>query len=218
MHAAQQESPVIGCLGILGVILLTAVATAVATIWVINSQIFGSRFEPVVLDDSEQSALASKLQTVGLGELVESGSEDEFTPQPYREDVSQRTIALTERELNALVAHNTEAAERLAIDLADDLISARLRLPLDPDFPFLGGKVLKASAGLSVSYANNAPRVVLRGVSVWGVPVPNAWLGNVKNVDLVGEFAGRDGFWTQFAAGVEHIEVIDGSLSIMLRE
>ena len=33
-------------------------------------------------------------------------------------------------------------------------------------------------------YANGRPVMVLKGVSVWGVPLPNAWLGNLKNIDL----------------------------------
>jgi hypothetical protein len=28
-----------------------------------------------------------------------------------------------------------------------------------------------------------------------GVPIPNAWLGNLKNVELAQEFSGNDGFW-----------------------
>lgn len=217
MQQQDSESSGIGCLGILGIVVLTVCVTVIATIWVINSQIFGSRFTPVVLNDDEQQVLSTKLQAVGLGELA-APADGDFSPQPYSENPANRTVSLSERELNALVARNTDAAERLALDLADDLISARLRVPLDPDFPFLGGKVLKASAGLSISYENGQPRVILRGASVWGVPIPNAWLGNVKNVDLVDQFGGEDGFWKQFAAGIDHIDVREGALSLTLRE
>jgi len=61
------------------------------------------------------------------------------------------------------------------------------------------------------------PVVVLRGVSLMGVPVPNAWLGNLKNVDLVGQF-GDKGFWKGFADGVDDLQVRDGELYIKLRE
>ena len=70
----------------------------------------------------------------------------------------------------------TDLAERLVIDLADDVASAKLLIDLDPDFPFLGGKTLKVNAGAELAYENSRPIVVLKGVSVWGVPIPNAWL------------------------------------------
>jgi hypothetical protein len=60
--------------------------------------------------------------------------------------------------------------------------------------------------------------VALTGVSVWGVPIPNAWLGGLKHVDLVGEFGGDPGFWSSLAAGIEDIRVDDGKITIKLKE
>ena len=82
----------------------------------------------------------------------------------------------------------------------------------------MGGKTLRLNAGVQLSFANDRPVVVLKGVSVMGVPIPNAWLGNLKNVDLVREFGTDEGFWKAFAAGVELIEVADGRLRIRLKE
>ena len=62
------------------------------------------------------------------------------------------------------------------------------------------------------------PVVALRGVSLGGVPIPDAWLGNLKNVDLVREFGGQGGFWDLFARGVEDVKVLDGSLLVKLKE
>jgi hypothetical protein len=127
-------------------------------------------------------------------------------------------VVFTERELNALLAKNTDLAEKLAIDLSDDLASARIILPLDPDLPVLGGKTLKVSAGLELRYENARPVVMLRGISLWGVPLPNAWIGGIKNVDLVKEFGGESGFWKAFADGIEYIKVEDGRLTVQLKE
>ena len=91
-------------------------------------------------------------------------------------------------------------------------------LPLDPDFPILGGQTLRMNAGLEVAFADGRPRIVLRGVSAWGVPLPNAWLGNLKQVDLVAQYGGQDGFWKAFADGIETIDVRDGQLYVKLRE
>lgn len=131
---------------------------------------------------------------------------------------AKREITFSEKELNAMLAKNTDLADKAAIDLADNLASVKMIIPLDPDFPILGGKTLKANAGAELAYANGRPIIILKGVSVWGVPIPNAWLGNLKNVDLVKEFGGDEGFWKSFSDGVENIKVEDGQLKIKLKE
>lgn len=227
-EAVTKESK-LGCLPILGIILVTMLVTAGATIWLINNQLFAKSFEPVELTPEEQQVLTNKLEQVGLsGEADtlaapeqnadEAAPIDDDTPEPYSEDPSKRRIALSERELNALLAEGTDLAERLVIDLADDVASAKLLIDMDPDFPFLGGKTLKVSAGAELAYADRRPIVVLKGVSVWGVPIPNAWLGGLKNVDLVSEFGGNDGFWKSFADGINNIRVEEGQLMIELNE
>ena len=91
-------------------------------------------------------------------------------------------------------------------------------MSVPPDFPFLGGNTIAINAGLELAYENSRPIVVLQGVSVWGVPIPNAWLGGLKNVDLVQEFGGTQGFWRAFADGVESIQVEEGELHISLKD
>ena len=71
---------------------------------------------------------------------------DWLRPEPYSEDPSKREIGITERELNSLLAHNTDLSKKLAIDLADDLASAPLLVPIDPDFPMLGGRDVPPSS------------------------------------------------------------------------
>jgi plasmid maintenance system antidote protein VapI len=141
-----------------------------------------------------------------------------MTPERYSEENATREIFFTEKELNGLIASETDLATRVAIDLSDDLASAKVLIPVDPDFPVLGGKTLRVNAGVELAYTAGRPIVVLRGISVMGVPVPNAWLGNLKNVDLVQQFGSDAGFWKAFADGVELIRVEDGELLIKLRE
>lgn len=214
-----------GCLQVAALLLAAVVLTAAATFWLVRSYIFPADFTPVSLDAAEQRQLQSKLERLEAG--VPAGAsaatppaegEPTLTPEPYSEEGARREISLSERELNALLARNTDLAHRLAIDLSEDLLSARLLVPVDPDFPILGGQVIKVRAGVELAYRNGQPEVVLRGVSIMGVPVPNAWLGGIKNIDLVGEFGRQDGFWKSFAEGVEHIRVADGQLHIKLKE
>jgi hypothetical protein len=102
--------------------------------------------------------------------------------------------------------------------LSESLVSAKLLVPMDEDFPILGGQVLRVNAGLGLTYENGKPVVTMRGISIMGIPMPNAWLGGIKNIDLVKEFGGGEGFWKSFAAGIDNIRVENGSLLIELKE
>lgn len=202
-------------------VVVTATIT-LAGVWVVLTYIYPRAFRPVELSIREQRVLDDKLEQLGVdGRSRLSRTPDQpapLEPEPYREDASQREISFTEKELNGLLATNTNLAERLAIDLSDNLVSARLLIPMEEGFPVVGGKTVRIDAGLELAFANNRPVVALRGVSIMGVPIPNAWLGNLRNVDLVREFGGDPGFWNAFAEGIETLELRDGELNIRLKE
>jgi len=209
-----------GCLRTLGIILITSIISIVGSVLAINYFLFPNQLEPVELSQREENTLNTKLKQFGLPTLPSqaTSSSTEIEPEAYTEVGANREINFTEKELNAMLAKNTDMADKVAIDLAENLASAKIIIPLDPDFPILGGKTLKVNAGAELSYANGRPTVILKGVKVWGVPIPNAWLGNLKNVDLVKEFGGNEGFWKSFADGVENITVAEGQLKIKLKE
>lgn len=199
-----------------GIVVITIVITLGLAYWVATAYLFPSTFTPVMLNQTEQQRLDQKLQR--LGGRPASGIQAPLQPEAYSEVGASRNIDFSEKELNALLANNTELASKLAIDLSDNLASAKLLLPLDPEFPVLGGKTLKVTAGMELSLGKGKPRAVLKGVSVWGIPLPNAWLGNMKNIDLIGEFGEAGGFWQAINDGVETIEVKEGKLRIKLKE
>lgn len=209
-------------------VLITVVLVAGLTFWFLRTYVYASPFEPVNLSQKDQRKLDEKLLTLGLNpvDLLPNAQRapDRFDEtgrliaEKYAEDPGNRAVRLTEKELNALVASSPEMARRFAIDLSESLASAKLLIPMDPEFPVLGGKTIRVTAGLELDYRDQNPVVILRGVSVMGVPVPNAWLGNLKNVDLVREFGGRPGFWKSFAAGVDTMAIEDGRLLIELKE
>ncbi|MCW8888093.1 MAG: arginine N-succinyltransferase [Gammaproteobacteria bacterium] len=205
---------------VVGIVLLTILLSVGITLWIITTQLFPSEFKPVSLNQQEDQLLQQKLQQFdNLQKTPEKTEESaELTPEPYSEEGASREVALSERELNALLAKNSDLAHRLAIDLSDNLASGKLLIPLDPEFPIFGGKTLKLSAGMDMHYADGNPVIILKGISVWGIPMPNAWLGNMKNIDLVQEFGSDKGFWKAFADGVDEIEVKEGKLRIKLKE
>lgn len=207
-------------------VLLAILLTLGMTLWIGYLTLFPGEFTPVTLNAREQRILDEKIQNLerlqdrpAVNHAPRSISDAApLKPEPYSEAGASREISLSEKELNALIATNTDLASRLAIDLSDDLASAKLLVPLDPNAPILGGKTLKLSAGMELRYAEGKPVVMLRGVSIWGVPLPNAWLGGIKNIDLIQEFGTEPGFWQAFAEGVEEIEVKEGRVRIRLKE
>jgi hypothetical protein len=207
-------------------IVVIAVVTSIITVWLAMMYLFPKEFRPVNLSEREERVLEEKLSrldatgsyTGAAGGVSGRKPEKPLKPEKYSEEGADREIRFTEREINGLLANNTDLATRFAIDLSNDLASAKLLIPMDPDFPILGGKTLKVTAGLELKYAHGKPVVALRGVSLMGVPIPNAWLGNIKNVDMVKEFGNEAGFWKSFSDGIENIRVEDGCITIKLKE
>ena len=206
------------------IVLATILVTAAVTFWLVRTYIYAKDFTPVELSAKEQQTLNGKLRLLGYdpgpasAPAPKESDEQWLRPERYDETGARRTVSFSERELNAMVARNPDIARKLAVDLADDLVSARLLVPIDPDFPILGGKTLRVSAGVEMAFRDAKPIVVLRGVSIMGIPIPNAWLGGLKNIDLVNEFGDSEGFWKSFADGVDNIRVEEGELKVALKE
>jgi hypothetical protein len=213
---------------VVGIVIVAMLFTMVATLFIVKSWLFPNPFEPVVLSPAEEQRLESKLARfertdhhVPAAAPVQRGTvspNDDLQPEPYSEKGASREIRLSEREINAMLAKNTDLARKMVVDFADDLVSVKLLIPMDPDFPVLGGKTLKVRTGAELAFRQNRPVVILRGVSVMGVPLPNAWLGGLKNIDLVQVFGADPGFWKGFADGVALIQVHEGNLYIELKE
>lgn len=217
---------------VLWIVLGTVLVTAAVTWWAVRTYIYARDFKPVELSQREQQTLEEKLRAIGYqpappgaraadragGEKGKESDQEWLRPEAYSEEGGRRTIFFTERELNGLLANNRDIARRVAVDLSDDMVSVRTLVHVDPDFPIMGGKTLRVSGGVELAFHNGRPVVKIRGLTVMGVPIPNAWLGGLKNVDLISEFGDAGGFWEAFAKGVEDIQVEEGKLKITLRE
>ena len=207
----------------IAILLVVGLLSAGGTALAIRYVFFPSEFIPVTLSPKEEKKLTQKINRLNAsspGQTPEGLTRDQnapLTPEPYSEDPGSRQIVFSQREFNALIAKNTNLADKLAFDFSGDMASMKLLIPLDPEFPLLGGKTLKITAGVELGYASAKPVVKIRGMSIWGVPLPNAWMGNLKNVDLVREFGNEKGFWSTFAAGVEDFRVQDGQVQIRLK-
>jgi len=212
------------------IVLVTIIVTAALTFWFLRTYIFPAEFKPVQLSDREEAVLEQKLERLDTlqthntrgsakaAQRAQDAADGALEPEAYSEAGASRTVTLTERELNGILAKNTDLAKKLAIDLSENLMSAKLLVPVDEDFPFMGGQILKVRAGMELAYRDSRPIVILKGVSIMGVPIPNAWLGGLKNIDLVEYYGTGPGFWKAFADGVDNIQIKDGSVTLLLKE
>jgi len=213
-------------LQVMGIVALVMIATTILTAWWVKHYIYASKFKPTVLTAKEQKVLESKLARLEESAkkdtaLARKKREDKGTPlkpEAYSEEGAKREISLTERELNALIANHPEVAQRVAIDLSNNLVSVKLVIPVEEEIPVLGGKTLRLNVGLILGYEKGVAVVALKGVSLGGIPIPNAWLGNLKNRNLVKEFGSGGGFWKLFSDGVADLKVKEGHIMIKLKE
>ena len=201
---------------LLGTILLMVVLGW----WVVTRYVIPTELERVELTRQEQVELDQKLRYLGIQRQPVDGREYDVrvVPEPYTEAGLPREIELSERELNSLFASDPEFGSRIAVDLAPDLVSLTALVPVPEDFPVMPGRNVRVRAGAEFSFSGARPLLILKGVSVMGIPLPNAWLGNLKNIDLIAESGNETGFWKAFADGIEDVQVEDGRLRLTLRE
>ncbi|WP_193213248.1 hypothetical protein [Luteolibacter marinus] len=182
--------------------IIAVLVVGIGVYWWTNRPI-----KPVELSAEEKAVVEEKVEAIQGGEAV---------PADPKYEKGKREIVLTERELNGLLNEHTTLGNSLKFELATGAVHARLETDLDPDLPVVGGKKLKARARFLVNTAEGVPSLVLDDLTVWGVSLPNDWLGQLKGKELLGEVLG--GGKGGRIAGVEEMSVESGKLMIRLKE
>lgn len=157
---------------------------------------------PVVLTEPERSVVEAKV------EAIQKPSEPDY-------EKGSKEIIFTERELNGLLNQNTTLGESVRFELATGAVHARVETDLDPNLPLVGGKHLKARARFLVGHEPGSARLVLDDLTIWGISLPNDWLGGLKGHNLIEEALGAQGGGI---SGVEEFRVESGRLIIRLAE
>lgn len=206
-------------------IVLLMLAVLWAAFWGVL-QLRSGEPDAVTLSADEQAVLEAKLQaltpqTPGPGAsrdpdpadpIVDlDGAQEPLVPELYEERDAARELRFTERELNALIARDPDLSGRVAVRLTPGQVSTRVRVDVPADVPLIGGRVLNVRSGVRFETGDRQIRARLVGVSVAGIPLPDAWLGGLKNEDLLALEAFR-----QLRGGIENIEVRDGELALQL--
>lgn len=207
--AAQSPTPPpprSGSCLIRSLIALAVVALGVGLlIWWYNRPI-----RPVELTQPEIQVVEQKIATI---QQPPTPPVDE-PPAGYQP--GKREIILTDREINGLIHRNTNLGDQIAFEFAPGAIHARIETLLHEDVPVMGGKKLRARAKFTVEAAGQAPAIVLDDLTVWGISLPNDWLGGIKGKNLLGEMLGS----TEGTSipGVESLTIQQGRLVVCLKE
>lgn len=170
---------------------------------------------PVVLTDPEKSVVQEKLATMqsvasdGSSTDIESGTDDTYIP-------GKREITFTDRELNGLLHQHTTLGDQISFQFTPGNVLARIATPLPDDIPVIGGTTLRARAKFAVDASGTSPKLALEDFTVWGISIPNDWLGGIKNVNLLGQAFGTED--PQGIPGVESLSIEKGHLLIRLKE
>ena len=182
---------------ILAILGLTA-CIAGAALWWVNRPI-----QATVLTTPEKATLEQKMAAIDP-----DTADPEYVP-------GEKEIVLTERELNGLIHENTTFGDKLKLELAKDAVHARISADIPEDFPVMAGKKLKGKARFVVKDEAGTPAFILEDLTLWGISLPNAWLGELKGQNLLGNLISPSG---TSLAGVDDISITNRTLVIKLAE
>lgn len=200
-------------LGITLVVLLglAGVAAAAAGIWW-KSNFDPAPFKPVALTTQEQAVFDQKLAAF-TGHAAPAAA-----PAPVT-DLEKRTLVITEKEVNAWLAKN-DLGDHVQVRFKEGKITGDLLLRIPQDFPVLAGQRIKATLALA-AHLNGASRhlaLVVDDVTVAGMPLPNAWVGDIKGVNLMDGSERMDPAMKNFLNGIRQFEIQDGLVLVRLNE
>ncbi len=186
--------------------------------------------EPVSLTAAEKTALDAKLAVFGdppvLPVQVQMMPAQASAPAVISEraplEVSageeNRTLILTERELNAYLAAQ-HLGENVQVSFGEGKLIAGLLVEMPPDFPLMAGQKVRLrltfGTGLSPEHKFS---FVFNDLSVGGISLPNAWLADLKGVDLIAENLEKDPALQRILAGIQSVEIHPGGAKVVLNE
>lgn len=184
---------ILGCAGI---------AAAAGGLWVKHT-FYPSAITPVSLTTSEQAALDNKLQTLN---------------NPASADEANRTIVINERELNAYLAKQ-ELGENVQVRFGEGVVSAAIIFQAPEDFPILPNQKIRLRFTFGTSLTpEHKLSLKLDDLSLGGISLPNSWIGDIKGVDLVAENVEHDPSLQKFLAGIQSLEIHNGTLRLVLNK
>ena len=199
-QARSKKNPILITLAV--ILGCAGIAAAAGGLWVKHT-FYPSAITPVSLTASEQAAFDGKLQALN---------------NPAAAEAASRTLVINEREVNAYLARN-ELGENVQVRFGEGNVSAAIILTAPEDFPvFPNQKIrLRFTFGTSLSPEHKLS-LKLDDLSLGGISLPNSWIGDIKGVDLVAENVESDPALQKLLAGIQSMEIHNGTLRLVLNK
>lgn len=193
----------------LGLLLVIVIATLGITRWWLMHK---HRIEVVDLTVPEEQVLEEKMV------MLSGGSSEKTVGDMERSDLPEGAIEFTEREINGVISDNSGLRERVYVDLHPGKIEVKMNYDVPEDSPFMAGKTVRANLFLKVELQEEHLELRIQKFTVSGFAVPSAWMGDLKNVDLMDEFLGDSDFAKAFARGLKSLDVGEDSIRVVPNE
>lgn len=220
-----------GCLSAI-VLLLVIVATAGVTAWMVKRSLNPKPIEPTVLTAEEQQVFDEKIEIVmeaqdepPVGSSVEAAAVEAGTQVlnageevEEDEDFIRKPLVLTERELNSIISKNTDLADKVYVSLRRNRIQFKGNFPVPDDLPLWGGRTIRINVRNRLELVDGRLELRMENIALGGIPVPSAWIQDIKGKDLLSDVFADDDFVRALSEGVESLEVENGQIVLMLAE
>lgn len=206
-----------------GILLVSALVSAAVIGW-FHYNFNPAPMKPVVLSEVEKQAFTTKLSALGDPAMAPvllkfPANAPASAPAPaVPAGLENKTIILTEREVNAYLA-SQNLGENIQVSFGEGRLNTAIIVEIPPDFPILPGQKVRAritfGTGLTPEHKLS---LVFNDLNVGGISLPNAWLGDLKGVDLIAENLQRDPALQRFLSGIRSLEIHPEGARVILNE
>lgn len=190
---------------ITGVVVLgvCGISAGSAALWY-NYNFNASSFRPIQLTAAEQQVVEQKMAELE-GELPASDP--------------SKTIVLNEREINGFLEQQG-LGETVKVQIKKDGVGATFLVPVDEQVALIGGHTIRLNVAFNTKLDDSKKFMLsLADVNVGGISLPNAWLGNIKGLNLLAD-SGNEGLpmVNAFAAGIKALHMKNGEMRLVLND
>ena len=107
----------------------------------------------------------------------------------------------------------------MQVNFEEGAVSSVIILTAPENFPFVAGQKIRMRLTFGTSM-NPGQKLsfTLNDVSLGGISLPNAWLADLKGVDLIAKNIESDPGLQRFLAGIQQFEVHEGALRVLLNK
>ncbi len=202
---------------ITAVILGTAGITAAGTAYWLKHNLYASKFSPVTLSGGEKDEFKTKLvaMSVAGGKPAEAPAAD----AAQATDDPKRTLTLSEREINAFLAEQG-LGETVKVELGEGKGTATAIVPIEKDALLFAGKTLRIQCAFKANMtAEKKLALSISDLSVGGISLPNAWIGNLKGMNLFQDTdLSSEPSVKGLVAGVQDFNISGGNIKVKLND